>query len=69
MQEIAEKDARAARTSFVSFFTPDDMLMMADNAGFKDAKTISINMEQYYFKNKADNLLPASGEAFLLATT
>jgi methyltransferase (TIGR00027 family) len=70
MQEIAEKGARAAGTPFVSFFIPDDILLMAYNLGFKDAKTISTkDLEQYYFKNRADNLLPASGEVFLLATT
>ena len=70
MQEIAEKGARAAGTPFISFFTPNEILAMADNAGFKEAKTISTkDMEQYYFTNRADNLLPASGEVFLLATT
>jgi methyltransferase (TIGR00027 family) len=70
MQEIAEKGAREAGTPMVSFFTPDEILTLANKAGFKDAKTISTkDMEQYYFKNRADNLLPASGEIFLLATT
>ncbi|TZF85556.1 class I SAM-dependent methyltransferase (plasmid) [Pedobacter sp. BS3] len=70
MQEIAEKGARAAGTPFVSFFAPDEILAMAREAGFKDAKTISTkDMEQYYFTNRTDNLLPASGEVFLLAAT
>jgi methyltransferase (TIGR00027 family) len=39
-------------------------------AGFKEAKTISTkDMEQLYFAGRTDNLLPASGEIFLLATT
>jgi methyltransferase (TIGR00027 family) len=70
MQEMAEKGARASGTPFVSFFAPDQVLIMAKNAGFKDAKTISTrDMEQSYFKNRTDGLLPASGEIFLLATT
>ena len=70
MQEMAEKGARASGTPFVSFFAPDQVLTMAKNAGFKDAKTISTSdMEQSYFKNRTDGLLPASGEVFLLATT
>ncbi|HEX5154133.1 MAG TPA: class I SAM-dependent methyltransferase [Parafilimonas sp.] len=70
VQEIAEKGARAAGTPFISFFSPDEILQMADDAGFKDAKTISTkDMEQYYFTNRADDLLPASGEVFLLAST
>ena len=68
MQEIAEKGASKAGTPMISFFTPDEILALADNAGFKEAKTISTkDMIQYYFTNRTDNLLPASGEVFLLA--
>jgi methyltransferase (TIGR00027 family) len=70
MQEIAEKGARSAGTPFVSFFAPNEILAMANNAGFKEAKTISTkDMEQLYFTNRTDQLTPASGEVFLLATT
>ncbi|MBS1665988.1 MAG: class I SAM-dependent methyltransferase [Bacteroidetes bacterium] len=70
MQEIGEKGARDAGTPFISFFTEDEILGMAKNAGFKEAKTISTkDMEEYYFKGRTDQLLPASGEVFLLATT
>jgi methyltransferase (TIGR00027 family) len=70
MQEMAEKGARAAGTPFVSFFAPNEILELAREAGFKQAETISTkNMEHYYFMNRTDNLLPASGEVFLLATT
>jgi len=70
MQEMAEKGARASGTPFVSFFAPGEILAMAKNAGFKNAKTISTrDMEQSYFKDRTDGLLPASGEIFLLATT
>ena len=70
MQEMAEKGARASGTPFVSFFSPDEVLAMATNAGFKNSKTISTrDLEQSYFKDRTDGLLPASGEVFLLATT
>lgn len=70
MQEMAEKGAREAGTPFGSFFTPNEILTLARDAGFKEAKTISTkDMEQYYFTNRTDNLLPASGEVFLLAIT
>ncbi|HEX5153260.1 MAG TPA: class I SAM-dependent methyltransferase [Parafilimonas sp.] len=69
MQEMAEKGARATGTPFISFFTPGEILAMARNAGFKEVKTISTkDMEQLYFANRTDDLLPASGEVFLLAT-
>lgn len=70
LQKIAEKGAREAGTPFVSFFAPGEILTLANEAGFKEAKTISTkDMEQYYFANRSDNLLPASGEVFLLAST
>jgi len=69
MQEIAIKGAREAGTPFVSFFAPNEILALARKAGFIDAKTLSTqDMEQSYFANRTDNLLPASGEIFLLAT-
>ena len=70
MQEIAEKGAREAGTPFKSFFTPNELLVMANEAGFKEAKTISTkDLERSYFINRTDNLVPASGEVFLVATT
>ncbi|MDR3611049.1 MAG: class I SAM-dependent methyltransferase [Ignavibacteriaceae bacterium] len=70
MQEIAEKGAREAGTPMVSFFTPDEILTLANNAGFKKAKTISTtDMVQYYFTGRDDGLIPASGEVFFLAAT
>jgi methyltransferase (TIGR00027 family) len=68
MQEIGEKGAREAGTPFVSFFAPNEILTLAREAGFKEAKTISTqDMEPIYFANKTDDLKPASGEVFLLA--
>jgi len=70
MQEIAEKGAKASGTPFVSFFSPDDIVKMSKNAGLKHSRTISTkDMEQLYFSGRTDNLIPASGEVFLLATT
>ena len=68
--EMSIKGANASGTPMISFFAPNEILALAREAGFKDAKTISTkDMEQYYFKNRTDNLIPASGEVFLLATT
>ncbi len=70
IHEIGEKGAREAGTPFVSFFSPNEILALAREAGFKEAETISTkDMEQLYFADRTDNLLPASGEVFLLATT
>lgn len=70
MQEIAEKGAKAAGTPFVSFFHPNEIIVMSDNAGLKHPRTISTkDMERLYFSDRTDQLAPASGEVFLLAGT
>ncbi|MDP4240514.1 MAG: class I SAM-dependent methyltransferase [Bacteroidota bacterium] len=70
LQQISEKGAREAGTPFVSFFAPTEVLTLAREAGFKEAKTCSSkDLEQLYFKDRTDQLVPASGELFLLATT
>ncbi len=69
LQMISEKGARESGTPFVSFFAPDKLLELADEAGLKDIKTIfTKDMEVNYFSGRSDNLLPASGEYFLMAT-
>jgi len=66
--EMAEKGALKAGTPMISFFTQDEIGNLAKNAGFTDVKTITTkDMEQLYFANRPDELLPASGEIFLLA--
>ncbi|CAL1519468.1 class I SAM-dependent methyltransferase [Chitinophaga sp. MM2321] len=70
LQLIAEKGARAAGTPFISFFTPEDMLALAREAGFKAVEIVSTaNLAKRYFADRTDNLTPASGEEFLVATT
>ncbi len=70
LQETAKKGTREAGTPLVSFLTPDEVLTLANGAGFKEVRTISTaDLEQYYFTNRVDGLLPASGDVFLLATT
>lgn len=68
--EMSLKGARASGTPMISFFSTDEILNIAGEVGFKHPKTISTkDMEQLYFANRTDGLLPASGEVFLLATT
>ena len=70
MQEIAIKGAAASGTPFVSFFSVDEIVRLARETGFKEIKTISTkDMTEKYFANRADNLVPASGEFFLVAKT
>lgn len=69
MQEIAEKGAREAGTPFISFFTPSEILSLAQEAGFEKTEIISDNhLKQLYFSERTDGLEPASGEVFLVAS-
>ena len=70
IQEMGLEGARKAGTPMISFFTPDEVLTLANKAGFKRSEIVSTtDIEQLYFTNRTDHLLPASGEMFLLATT
>ncbi len=70
MQEIAIKGAAASGTPFVSFFSIDEIVKLAEEIGLKEIQAIStIGMTEKYFKNRADNFIPASGEFFLVAKT
>ncbi|MFJ2198530.1 class I SAM-dependent methyltransferase [Streptomyces violaceusniger] len=67
----ASKDgAQAAGTPFVSFYTPQDMLALARESGFKDARHVpGASLAERYFAGRTDGLRPSSGEDLLLATT
>jgi methyltransferase (TIGR00027 family) len=61
--------ARAAGTPFVSFFTPDEMIALAHEAGLREARHVSTaDLTARYFAGRSDGLKPASGESILVAT-
>jgi methyltransferase (TIGR00027 family) len=68
--ELAVKGARASGTPFISFFTPAEIVTLAREAGFKDARHISADtLTQRYFADRTDGLRPpSSAEELLLAT-
>jgi methyltransferase (TIGR00027 family) len=67
--EMVQERARAAGTPFVSLFTPDEVLRLAREAGFKNVRHVSrAQIIQKYFAGRADGLKPSSGEEFLIAT-
>jgi methyltransferase (TIGR00027 family) len=67
--EAAEKGARASGTPFISFFTPMEMLALAREAGFREARHVSAaDLTQRYFAGRTDGLRPGS-EELLVATT
>jgi methyltransferase (TIGR00027 family) len=67
---MAESGARAAGTPFISFYTPDEMLVLAREAGLKDARHVSGTMlGERYFAGRTDGLRASSGEDLLVAST
>jgi hypothetical protein len=69
--ELAVKGARASGTPFISFFTPVEMLTLACEAGFKDARHVSTaDLAQLYFAGRTDGFRPPNNaEELLVATT
>ena len=68
--DMSEQGARRSGTPFISFYTPDEMLAMAREAGFKQARHVSgKSLGDRYFSDRSDGLRPSSGEDLLIATT
>jgi methyltransferase (TIGR00027 family) len=68
--QMAERGARASGTPFVSFFTPQEMLALARDAGFRKARHVpGAELAERYFGGRPDGLRPSSGEDFLVAIT
>ncbi|MEW9583964.1 class I SAM-dependent methyltransferase [Paraburkholderia sp. DGU8] len=69
--EMAEKGARASGTPFLSFFTPQQILALAHQAGFREARHVSAaDLAQRYFVGRTDGLRPPNNaEELLVATT
>jgi len=69
--ERAAEGARANGTPFISFFTPEAMLALARNAGFKHVQHVSAAaIAQRYFAGRTDGLRPPnnSEELFVAST-
>ncbi|MFE2431641.1 class I SAM-dependent methyltransferase [Streptomyces sp. NPDC059373] len=68
--EATKPKARADGTPFISFYTPQEMLALARDAGFKDVQHVSGTvLAERYFADRTDGLRPSSGEDLLVATT
>lgn len=69
--ERAAAGARASGTPFISFFRPPDILSMAREAGFREARHVSAgDLAARYFKDRPDGLRPPlNSEELLIATT
>jgi methyltransferase (TIGR00027 family) len=69
--QMAEKGARASGTPFISFFMPAEMLALAREAGFRDARHVPASvLAERYFAGRGDGLRPPNNaEELLVATT
>jgi methyltransferase (TIGR00027 family) len=68
--QVSGKGARASGTPFVSFYTPQEMLALARDSGFREARHVpGAEIAQRYFAGRTDGLRPSSGEDTLVATT
>jgi methyltransferase (TIGR00027 family) len=68
--QLAEKGARASGTPFLSFFTPEEMLTLAREAGFRDVQHVSAaSLAQRYFADRTDGLRPPNNSEELLVAT
>ena len=68
--EASARGARASGTPFITFFTPPQILALARDAGFHEAKHVSTaDLNARYFAGRTDGLRLSSSEEFLLATT
>ncbi|MFJ6573272.1 class I SAM-dependent methyltransferase [Streptomyces sp. NPDC091292] len=66
---VAQRGAQASGTPFLSFFAPSEMLALARDAGFKDARHVSAAvLDERYFAGRTDGLGTSSGEELLVAT-
>lgn len=68
--QTTERAARASGTPFISFYTPKELLALAHEVGFDDARHVpGTLLAERYFADRTDGLRPAGGEDLLVATT
>ena len=69
--ERAADGARASGTPFLSFFTPAEILALAQEAGFRTSKHVSArDLSERYFAGRTDGLRPPDNtEELLVAST
>jgi methyltransferase (TIGR00027 family) len=70
IMEFVMKRAKESGTPFLSLFSPDEIVKMAKECGFKEAQYVSAeNIFEKYFAKRTDGLSAGHAEAFLIAKT
>ncbi|MET7736893.1 class I SAM-dependent methyltransferase [Streptomyces sp. NPDC005402] len=68
--EVAVAGARAAGTPFLSFFRPAEILTLARESGFREARHVPVEeLDRRYFGERTDGVRPSRGEELMVATT
>lgn len=68
--EGAARGAEASGTPWISFYEPDEIVEVAREAGFRDARCVPTEeLARLYLAGRTDGLRAAEGEAVLLART
>jgi len=68
-RRLAVEGARTSGTPFISFYAPGQILQIARDAGFRDARHMpGAELRERYFTGRTDELRPSSGEDLLIAT-
>ncbi len=67
---LSQRGAAASGTPFISFYTPQEMLALARETGFKGATHLpGRDLGARYLGDRPDGLRVSTGEDFLVATT
>jgi methyltransferase (TIGR00027 family) len=69
--EMAARGAAASGTPFISFFTPAEMVALAQECGFREVRHVSATaLADEYFAGRPDGLRPPrNGEELIVAST
>ena len=68
--EAAVRGARAVGTPFLSFFGPPEILTLARDSGFREARHVPVEeLDRRYFEGRTDGVRPSGGEELMVATT
>jgi methyltransferase (TIGR00027 family) len=68
--EAAARGAQASGTPWLSFYGPEEMMALARDAGFVNARTVSTaDLADRYLSGRTDGLSAAGGEGILVAST
>jgi methyltransferase (TIGR00027 family) len=68
--EAAQRGAQASGTPFVSFFTPEDLVALARECGFRTVEHVApATLKARYFAGRSDGLAAGSGEQIIVASS